>query len=577
MSLGLELACALFILGTARAMVPIQCGTPAHMKRRECCPTFSADGSPCGIISNRGRCQDITRESPWQREERERVHGGSRDFRLWWPTYFFRRLCVCRGNYGGADCSECAYGWWGERCQLRHTVTRRDIAALPLAEQRRFVYRLHLAKVTLSRRYVIYASESHAPGSPLTFRRASVYNIAAYLHYTCAKIISVHPNSTYAHRGSAFLGWHRLLAIYLEQEIRNITGYQDFALPYWNWAGQTHCDVCTDQLFGASLPDGRLSPGSVFSNWTTYCSDDGDHQWDFGMVCPPVPGEPILRFNRLDDRFDQLPSVDDVRACLSIDRFDTPPYNPLALDSFRNALEGFINPQSPGNVKISMHNLMHIYCGGTLGNIFLTTNDPLFMPMHVFVDKLFEMWLRRHPGTGYPTGNVPFGHQARDKVVTFIPIYENRDMMKSCREFGYNYDDMEVRDWQDSPVAPGPQGSTELIVHDLLLLPQGSQSLTCGSVRPSSKELRRSASLSQPAPPFRTDLTAESALATSLPWSKTSLAFAFRSSPGPPIASPTSKSLPNSVRNPPAFRRCPGRACRQKPPPDFHVHRFVCR
>ncbi|XP_060679578.1 tyrosinase-like [Hemiscyllium ocellatum] len=435
MSLGLGLACALFILGTARAMVPIQCGTPAHMKRRECCPTFWADGSPCGINSNRGRCQDITRESPWQREERERVHGGSRDFRLWWPTYFFRRLCVCRGNYGGADCSECAYGWWGERCQLRHTVTRRDIAALPLAEQRRFVYRLHLAKVTLSQRYVIYASESHAPGSPMTFRRASVYDVASYLHHVASKHIGS-TDTNYGHRGTAFLSWHRLHLMHLEQEIRNITRDYSFFIPTWTWAGQTHCDVCTDQLFGASLPDGRLSPGSIFSTWRKFCDEAGSQLSDFRQVCSPVPGGPIVRLNHNQE----LPTWSDVRSCLQLRAFDTPPYDTTATYSFRNMLEGNIDPQDPSRIKRSMHNLVHNYCGGTLEFSSAAANDPLFAPLHATVDKLFEMWLRRHPGTGYPTGNVPFGHQARDKVVTFIPIYENRDMMKSCREFGYDYD-----------------------------------------------------------------------------------------------------------------------------------------
>ncbi|XP_043540740.1 tyrosinase-like [Chiloscyllium plagiosum] len=90
-----------------------------------------------------------------------------------------------------------------------------------------------------------------------------------------------------------------------------------------------------------------------------------------------------------------------------------------------------------------MHNLVHRYCSGTLEFSKAAANDPLFASLHATVDKLFEMWLRRHPGTHYPTGNVPFGHRARDKVVTFIPIYENWEMMKSCREFGYDYDYME--------------------------------------------------------------------------------------------------------------------------------------
>ncbi|XP_043541965.1 tyrosinase-like, partial [Chiloscyllium plagiosum] len=363
MSLGLELACVLLILGTARAMIPIQCGTPAHVESGVCCPTFWGDGSPCGSASGRGVCQDVTGETPQERAERERVQRNSRDFRLWWPTYFFRRLCVCRGNFGGADCGECAHGWRGAWCQARHIVIRRDISALPLAQQRLFVQRLHQAKVTLSQRYVIYASRSYTPGSAMTFRRASVYDATSYLHYIASKNIGS-TDSNFGHRSTGFLSWHRLYLIRLENEIRNMTGDQDFSIPIWNWAGKTHCDVCTNNLFGASLPDGHLSPGSIFSSWRVrrdvgtseggfgilasidglslsllyskkFCDEVENQQSGFHQVCSPVPGGPIVRYNHNNE----LPTWSDVRSCLQMQAFDTPPYDTTATYSFRNMLE----------------------------------------------------------------------------------------------------------------------------------------------------------------------------------------------------------------------------------------------
>ncbi|GCC18807.1 hypothetical protein chiPu_0022137, partial [Chiloscyllium punctatum] len=335
MSLGLELACVLLILGTARAMIPIQCGSPAHVARKVCCPIFWGDGSPCGSASGRGRCQDIMGETPKERAERAREHRNTRDFRLWWPTYFFRHLCVCQGHFGGVDCGECAYGWQGAKCQVKHIVIRRDISTLSLAEQRLFVHRLHLAKTTLSQRYVIYASSSPVPYSPLVFHRATVYDVAVFLHYICFKMVSVDSETTFGHRGTAFLSWHRLHCIHLENEIRNMTGDQSFSLPYWSWPGKTHCDVCTNNLFGASLPNGQLSSLSIFSSWRKFCDEVGNQPSGFHQVCSPLLGGPIIRHNHNRE----LPTWADVRSCLQLQAFDTYPYDTTALNSFRNMLE----------------------------------------------------------------------------------------------------------------------------------------------------------------------------------------------------------------------------------------------
>ncbi|XP_067882668.1 tyrosinase-like [Heterodontus francisci] len=160
---------------------------------------------------------------------------------------------------------------------------------------------------------------------------------------------------------------------------------------------------------------------------------------DFGLVCPPGDGEPLRRFNRPDDDFGGLPTWDDVEACLSIDNFDNWPYDANAPNSFRCALEGFRDPHDTTVVTASMHNLVHIFCGGTLNNIFEASNDPLFPCIHVYVDKIFESWLRDHEDVQYPTGDVPLGHRATEKMVPFLPLFENQDLLKPCRTFGYDY------------------------------------------------------------------------------------------------------------------------------------------
>ncbi|XP_067835043.1 tyrosinase-like [Heptranchias perlo] len=337
-----RLVCSLLLLlGVARAQIPIRCASVTNLRRGECCPAAWQDGSPCGQSSGRGRCQDIMTEGESERAERERERPNVWDFRLWWPSYFFVRMCVCSGNFAGADCGECQPGWRGTACQEKHVVVRRDLAAMSRRERRIFVDRLHQSKTTLSARYVIYASESDRAGSQLVFRQASVYNVAHWMHYLCAKTLGV-SSTPFAHRSSGFLGWHKMYLLYLETEIRNMTQDDSFFIPVWTWAGKHDCDVCTDDLFGRSDPNGFLLWPSRFSRWRTYCTNDGPNQLDFGQVCPRGPGQRIRRFNRPDSRFGGLPRLGDVHACLNISQFDTAPYTTLSTSSFRSALEASV-------------------------------------------------------------------------------------------------------------------------------------------------------------------------------------------------------------------------------------------
>eukprot|EP00061_Rhincodon_typus_P007114 g28460.t1 len=95
------------------AQIPTDCGTAAHIESSECCPVFWGDGSPCGSASGRGSCQDVTGETPpGAQEERAREQINTRDFRLWWPTYFFRRAAGEIRNITGDNSFTMPFWTW---------------------------------------------------------------------------------------------------------------------------------------------------------------------------------------------------------------------------------------------------------------------------------------------------------------------------------------------------------------------------------------------------------------------------------------------------------------------------------
>ena len=42
-----------------------------------------------------------------------------------------------------------------------------------------------------------------------------------------------------------------------------------------------------------------------------------------------------------------------------------------------------------------MSNAIHSWLDGTMSRIEVSANDPIFIGHHVFVDSLFEIWLRK--------------------------------------------------------------------------------------------------------------------------------------------------------------------------------------
>ncbi|XP_051962665.1 tyrosinase-like [Xyrauchen texanus] len=430
---------------------PRPCTTPEVLQSKQCCPVWPRDGSVCGVSSGRGFCQDVTvSDLP---HGPQYPHTGADD-RERWPLVFYNRTCQCAGNYMGFHCGECKFGYFGDNCGERRESVRRNIFQLSVTERQRFISYLNLAKTSISPDYVIstgtYAQMNN--GTSPMFADISVYDLFVWMHYYVSRNAllggpgNVWVDIDFAHKSAAFLPWHRVYLLFWEHEIRKLTGDFNFAIPYWDWRDAQDCQVCTDDLMGARSPLNMrlISPSSVFSSWKVICSQPDDYN-NREVLCDGSPEGPLLRNpgNHDHNRLQRLPTSTDMESVLSLTQYETGSMDQRANLSFRNALEGFADPETGLALmgQSRMHNSLHVFMNGSMSSVQGSANDPIFLLHHTFIDSIFEQWLRRHqpPRTHYPTANAPIGHNDGYFMVPFLPLYRNGDYFLSSKALGYEY------------------------------------------------------------------------------------------------------------------------------------------
>lgn len=263
----------LVILQPSTGQFPRACANTQSLLRKECCPLWDGDGSPCGESSNRGACQAILLS---QAPLGPQFPFSGVDDREDWPSVFYNRTCKCKGNFMGFNCGECKFGFSGLNCTERRLRTRRNIFQLTNSEKDKFLAYLNLAKNTPSQDYVIatgtYTQMNN--GSNLMFRNINMYDLFVWMHYYASRDTllggsNVWRDIDFAHEAPGFLPWHRLFLLLWEREIQKITGDENFTIPYWDWRDAEDCVVCTDEYMGGRHPanPNLLSPASFFSSW----------------------------------------------------------------------------------------------------------------------------------------------------------------------------------------------------------------------------------------------------------------------------------------------------------------------
>lgn len=223
-----------------------------------------------------------------------------------------------------------------------------------------------------------------------------------------------------AHRGPAFLPWHREYLRRFELELQNVD--PTVTLPYWDWTvdNSSSSSIWSPDFMGG---DGNSSNNNRVEN--------GPFARNTGNWPLSIDG-PALR-RTLGRNSPPFPTPQQVNDCLDVTPYDSSPWNDSSNEntSFRNRLEGWVGP---GRI----HNRAHQWVGGSM-MLGSSPNDPVFFLHHCNVDRLWAIWQFMHPNEGYIPlgGTTTTGHNIDDAM---FPWSDTPRSVLSHRSLGYDYD-----------------------------------------------------------------------------------------------------------------------------------------
>lgn len=235
-----------------------------------------------------------------------------------------------------------------------------------------------------------------------------------------------------AHRGPAFLPWHRYYCrefeLALQEKDSSVT------LPYWDWSADSTAGA-NAPLWNTNPDAGRIyiggdgtGPNSTvntgpFAGWEVLV------EWGTGFTRRPGGLRRQLGFS-----MPTLPTQAEVTTCVNdYPVYDTEPWHPGSVGSFRNQLEGW--PDGP-----AMHNRVHVWVGGDMGP-GTSPNDPVFFLHHAYVDLIWTQWQQTHGDSYLPRTEGPVGHNLNDEMAYLdSPSPTPANCLNYRHAMGYIYD-----------------------------------------------------------------------------------------------------------------------------------------
>ena len=244
-----------------------------------------------------------------------------------------------------------------------------------------------------------------------------------------------------AHRGPAFLPWHRYFCRELELLLQ--TKNASVTLPYWDWtvdsanpaaAALWHTNPATGRIYvggDGTGPNGIITTGP-FAGWTALIEVPGG-------AFVPRPGI-VRELGQAANGTPPFPTPQQVTGAINnFPDYDTAPWRTASVNSFRNRLEGWA--AIAGESGPQLHNVVHVWIGGDMGP-GTSPNDPVFFLHHCNVDRIWAQWQHAHPAALYePAAGGPPGHNLNDTMQHLTSV--NPTPQRSLdyrRTLGFIYD-----------------------------------------------------------------------------------------------------------------------------------------
>ena len=290
----------------------------------------------------------------------------------------------------------------------------------------------------------------------LLFMNVTIRDLYVWMHYYAANRHIVLPDKTmmpymdFAHDGQGFPTWHRLYLLAWERALQELAGDKDYTIPFWDWreSGEK-CEICSEDLLGNISTNGEVV-GKYFEDWETICYTPKLIDMNSTDLCDPnVKTGKLKRFHGIrlarDGSKMTFPTKTEVEFLLRFEAFDIPPYGRDSSCNFRNMLEGNVNTTSGYRLPrgfSTLHNVVHLMIGGMMGEVPTSSNDPIFILHHCFVDQIFEKWLRKYKkdASVLSAAEAPIGHNRVDVIVPMFPVYTHEELFSKSFSFGYDFE-----------------------------------------------------------------------------------------------------------------------------------------
>ncbi|WP_322051980.1 tyrosinase family protein [Paraburkholderia bannensis] len=300
------------------------------------------------------------------------------------------------------------------------------------------------------------------------------------------------------HYQEAFLLWHRAYLMRFEQTI-------GCAVPYWNWYAE---DAAIDGSPNAGLPQAFLDAtyvhprsGEVRPNPLRYAAARNGVSKACGAAQPPgadcrwVQRDPLFYTHGDEQREARAKKIAMVRIfqeqvanALKWPTFSQPqgwpgyPWQNILTFDPPQSDELYPNRTDFDGLYEQPHDNFHGWIGPDMADNAYTSYDPVFWSYHASIDRIFEQWLRAHPGATYTAGFPvhPFAGPRADRFEFDDPrrfIYTTiGDLAKDSRALGFDFADPVTPDFNDvaaTRLLEGAQVSGEAASHGLYVMFEG--------------------------------------------------------------------------------------------------------